>query len=133
MFGFIGDVLGSVVDTAIDGVIAVADFAEDNPAVAKVATVATVAATGGVAATFFAPQIATALGSAGFLGTTATTGKTISTLSGIALEKASLAAVGGGALSVGGTGIAGGTAVIGAVGTGAGAAVGGTVTATMKS
>ena len=78
--------------------------------------------TGGLAWTF-APVIAAAAGSAGLLGATATAGTTISSLTGIALSNASLAALGGGALSVGGAGMAGGTVVITAVGTGAGAVI----------
>src|SRR5437867_176130 len=63
--------------------------------------------------TFFAaPVIAASLGTAGLLGTTATTGTAISGLSGAALTNASLAALGGGALSAGGAGIAGGTVVV---------------------
>ena len=67
-----------------------------------------------------APAIATAAGMAGLLGTTATTGATISMLWGCALTNASLAAIGNGALIIGGSGMVGGTTVI----TGAGAAVG---------
>lgn len=48
-----------------------------------------------------------------FLGTCATTGTTIATLSGVAATNATLAFLGGGALSVGGLGMAGGTMVLG--------------------
>jgi hypothetical protein len=71
---------------------------------------------------FAAPVIATCLGSLGVLGTTATTGVTISSLSGAALTNASLAALGGGAIAAEGFGIAGGTAAIVSVSTSLGGA-----------
>jgi len=55
-----------------------------------------------------APVIAAAAGAAGLLGTTATAGTVISTLAGASLTNASLAAIGNGALVVGGAGMAGG-------------------------
>ena len=73
---------------------------------------------------FAAPAIATCLGSLGLLGTTATTGAAISSLSGAALTNASLAALGGGAWAAGGYGIVGGTVVI----AGASTSVGGAAT-----
>lgn len=54
-----------------------------------------------------------AYGAAMTFGACATTGTLISTLSGVAATNATLAFLGGGALSVGGLGIAGGTAVLG--------------------
>jgi hypothetical protein len=75
-----------------------------------------------------APVIATTLGAAGALGTTATTGTVIATLKGAILTKASLAAIGNGALIAGGGGMTGGTAVI----TTAGAAVGATASAAIR-
>lgn len=54
-----------------------------------------------------------AYGGAMTLGACATTGTAIATLSGAAATNATLAFLGGGALSVGGLGIAGGTAVLG--------------------
>ena len=74
---------------------------------------------------FGAPAIASWLGTKGFLGA-ASTGTQISTLSGAALTKASLAKVGFGALSVNGLGMAGGTFIIG----GFGGALGGVTGAT---
>ena len=107
-------------DALKDGVI---DFVEEHPVISTGVAVAGTAATGGVAAAF-APQIAAAAGAAGLLGTTATTGTAIATLHGAALTNASLAALGGGAISVGGAGMAGGTMVVGAAGVAAGAAAG---------
>jgi hypothetical protein len=52
---------------------------------------------------FAAPAVAAYLGSFGLLGTTATTGAAISSLSGAALTNASLAALGGGALAAEGS------------------------------
>lgn len=54
-----------------------------------------------------------AYGGAMTLGACATTGTAIASLSGIAATNATLAFLGGGALSVGGLGVAGGTAVLG--------------------
>jgi len=54
-----------------------------------------------------------AYGAAMTFGTCATTGTLISTLHGVALTNATLAFLGGGALSAGGLGIAGGAAVLG--------------------
>lgn len=70
-----------------------------------------------------APAVAARLGIMGVLGT-ASTGTAISTLSGAALESASLAAIGGGALTAGGAGMAGGVAAVTAVGGGLAAATG---------
>ncbi|MCJ8315145.1 MAG: hypothetical protein HRU38_24315 [Saccharospirillaceae bacterium] len=60
---------------------------------------------------------AVATGAMGFVALlgTASTGTAISTLSGVAATNATVAWFGGGALSVGGLGIAGGTAVIGGI------------------
>jgi hypothetical protein len=73
-----------------------------------------------------AGPIACLLGSTGLLGA-ASTGTAISSLTGVALTNASLAAIGGGAVAAGGAGVAAGTAVVGgAVGL-TGAAVSGAV------
>ena len=80
----------------------------------------------GTGAWIAAPQIAAALGTTGILGS-ASTGTAISTLSGAALESASLAALGGGAASVGGLGMAGGVAFLGATGAALGAGKGAVV------
>ena len=64
-------------------------------------------------ASSIAGGIAGAYGGAMTLGACATTGTAIASLSGAAATNATLAFLGGGALSVGGLGIAGGTAVLG--------------------
>ena len=87
-----------------------------------VGAVAVVAATGGAAAVAFAPAIASAAGAAGLLGA-ASSGTVISTLTGVALANASLAACGGGALVAGGGGMAAGTIAIGVGASAASAAV----------
>lgn len=58
-----------------------------------------------------------AMGAVGLLGiaTTATTGTVIGTLSGAAASKATLAWLGGGAISAGGSGVAGGMVVLGGI------------------
>lgn len=76
---------------------------------------------------FAAAPLASSLGAAGFLGATKTTGVAIALLSGAALQNASLAALGGGALAVGGVGMAGGAVFISAVGAGLGSVAGGMV------
>ena len=76
-----------------------------------------------------APVIAAAAGAAGVLGTTATAGTAISSLAGAALTNASLAALGNGALIIGGGGMAGGTAVIAGAGAAAGAVAGASTSA----
>lgn len=58
---------------------------------------------------------------------TASTGTAISTLSGVAATNATLAALGGGAMSVGGGGVALGTTVLGAATLGVGLLVGGVI------
>lgn len=73
--------------------------------------------------------IAAVAGGAGVVGSTATTGAAISSLSGAALTNASLAALGGGALAAGGGGMAAGTAVVSAAGTVVGAGVSGRIAA----
>lgn len=67
------------------------------------------------------------MGGLGGLLVTATTGTALSTLSGVAATNATLAWLGGGALSVGGLGIAGGTLVLGGLVIGPALAVGGSV------
>ena len=56
-----------------------------------------------------------AYGGVGLLGTTATTGAAIGGLSGVAATNATLAWLGGGAISAGGFGMAGGAAVLGGI------------------
>ena len=73
-----------------------------------------------------APAIAARLGAAGLLGA-ASTGTRIAALSGGALEKASLAYIGGGAVSVGGGGVALGTGIVAAGGAALGGNIGGSV------
>jgi hypothetical protein len=120
---FVGETLGKVVDAGYSLV----DTVSENP-LKSVAVVAVAVGTGGIALVY-APAIAATLGGAGLLGTTATGGTVIATLEGVALSNASLAALGGGALSVGGAGMAGGTAVVAGAGAAAGAGVSGTVAA----
>ncbi len=113
------------------------DFVKENPGKTALIVGATVV-TGGAAgafATAAGPVIASALGSTGILGATAS-GTAISSLSGAALTNASLAAIGGGSLASGGAGVAGGLAVISTTGTVAGGAVaatGATYVATKES
>jgi len=70
---------------------------------------------------------AAGFGSLGLIGAlgTASTGTAISTLAGAAASNATLAWLGGGALSAGGLGIAGGTAVLGGIVVGPALAIGG--------
>ncbi|MBP6739462.1 MAG: hypothetical protein KA146_05705 [Leptospiraceae bacterium] len=70
---------------------------------------------------------AAGFGSLGLIGAvgTASTGTAISTLAGAAASNATLAWLGGGALSVGGLGVAGGTMVLGGIVVGPALAVGG--------
>lgn len=70
--------------------------------------------------------VASALGRAGLLGSTAA-GTTISGLSGAALTNASLAALGGGSLAAGGAGMAGGVVVVSAAGSALGGHLGGSI------
>lgn len=82
----------------------------------------------GLTAGIAAPGFASALGAAGVLGN-ASTGTAISTLSGAALTKASMAALGGGAKLAGGLsmGMNGGMFFISAAGAGLGATQGGAI------
>ena len=99
------------------------DTVKDNP-VKTLATVGMVAA--GAATFFYAPPIAVAI--VAKCGTaTASTGTLISSLSGAAATNASLAFMGGGAVSAGGFGMAGGTAAVTAIGTAVGGAAGGAI------
>lgn len=85
---------------------------------------AAIAATGiisGGVAYANAPAIAVAIAKTGALGKTATTGAVISKLTGTPLINASLAKIGGGAISVGGKGIIGGKVVIATTGATTGA------------
>jgi hypothetical protein len=86
------------------------------------------AALGGAAGRYggkiVAKSAATALGKTGWLGKTATTGYKIAKLNGAAGTKASLAAIGKGALKVGGNGIRGGITTIAKVGGRLGGGVG---------
>ena len=129
-FEGIFDLVGEGIDCVMDGVIAVGEFAEEHPVATSLAVNL---ATSGMAAWSNAGTIATVLGGTGVLGNTATTGVAISSLSGAAATNASLAALGGGALSVGGGGMALGTAVVAGTGAAVGSAVGGTIAHTLTS
>lgn len=129
-FEGIFDLVGEGIDCVMDGVIAVGEFAEEHPVATSLAVNL---ATGGMAAWSNAGTIATVLGGTGVLGNTATTGVAISSLSGAAATNASLAALGGGALSVGGGGIALGTAVVAGTGAAVGSAAGGIIAHTLTS
>lgn len=129
-FEGIFDLVGEGIDCVMDGVIAVGEFAEEHPVATSLAVNV---ATSGMAAWSNAGTIATVLGGTGVLGNTATTGVAISSLSGAAATNASLAALGGGALSVGGGGMALGTAVVAGTGAAVGSAVGGTIAHTLTS
>ena len=95
-------------------------YAIENPG-KTLAIAATAAVTGGVGLAAAGP-LAASLGGAGLLGV-ASTGTTISTLSGVALTNASLASIGGGALAAGGGGMTAGASVIGGVSAVSGAAI----------
>lgn len=129
-FEGIFDLVGEGIDCVMDGVIAVGEFAEEHPVATSLAVNL---ATGDMTAWSNAGTIATVLGGTGVLGNTATTGVAISSLSGAAATNASLAALGGGALSVGGGGMALGTAVVAGTGAAVGSAVGGTIAHTLTS
>lgn len=129
-FEDIFDLVGEGIDCVMDGVIAVGEFAEEHPVATSLAVNV---ATGGMAAWSNAGTIATVLGGTGVLGNTATTGVAISSLSGGAATNASLAALGGGALSVGGGGMALGTAVVAGTGAAVGSAAGGIIAHTLTS
>lgn len=89
------------------------NYVAENPK--KSMTVAAVGITTVAAAYTAAPVMASKIGAAGVLGATKTTGVKIGSLHGVPLANASLAKLGGGALSVGGSGVAGGKAVISSV------------------
>lgn len=129
-FESIVDLVGEGIDCVMDGVIVAGEFAEEHPVATSMAFNL---ATGGMAAWSNAGTIATVLGGTGVLGNTATTGVAISSLSGAAATNASLAALGGGALSVGGGGMALGTAVVAGTGAAVNGAVGGTIAHTLTS
>ena len=129
-FEGIFDLVGEGIDCVMDGVIAVGEFAEEHPVATSMAFNL---ATGGMATWSNAGTIATMLGGTGVLGNTATTGVAISSLSGAAATNASLAALGGGALSVGGGGMALGTAVVAGTGAAVGSAAGGIIAHTLTS
>lgn len=129
-FEGIFDLVGEGIDCVMDGVIAVGEFAEEHPVATSLAVNV---ATSGMAAWSNAGTIATVLGGTGVLGNTATTGVAISSLSGAAATNASLAALGGGALSVGGGGMALGTAVVAGTGGAVGSAAGGIIAHTLTS
>lgn len=129
-FEGIFDLVGEGIDCVMDGVIAVGEFAEEHPVATSLAVNV---ATSGMAAWSNAGTIATILGGTGVLGNTTTTGVAISSLSGAAATNASLAALGSGALSVGGGGMALGTAVVAGTGAAVNGAVGGTIAHTLTS
>ncbi len=101
MFNFMFDAIDSAVDVITE-----------NP-FKTLAVVATTVATGGVALAI-APAIGAAVSTVGF-------GVAGGTLSGAAASSAGLAALGGGSLVAGGTGMAGGTAIVTVMGAGTGA------------
>lgn len=129
-FEGIFDLVGEGIDCVMDGVIAVGEFAEEHPVATSLAVNV---ATSGMAAWSNAGTIATVLGGTGVLGNTATTGVAISSLSGAAATNASLATLGGGALSAGGGGMALGTAVVAGTGAAVGSATGGIIAHTLTS
>ena len=129
-FEGIFDLVGEGIDCVMDGVIAVGEFAEEHPVATSLAVNL---ATSGMAAWSNAGTIATVLGGTGVLGNTATTGVAISSLSGSSATNASLAALGGGALSIGGGGMALGTAVVTGTGAAVGSAAGGIIAHTLTS
>ncbi len=127
IFDFVDDVAGAAgclgyvaIDTVGELASSAVDTVQKHPGKVALVCVGTIASAGAAAA--FAGPIATACGSVGLLGTTAS-GTTISTLSGAALSNASLAAFGGGAIATGGGGMAAGVTAIGASGASLGAAV----------
>lgn len=86
------------------------DYVIENPV--KSAAIATTTVLSASTAYVHAPVIAVAIAKTGVLGKTATTGAVISKLTGAPLVNASLAKIGGGAISIGGKGMAGGKFVI---------------------
>ena len=86
------------------------DYVIENPA--KSAVIATTTVISASVAYVNAPAIAVAIAKTGALGKTATTGAVISKLTGAPLSRASLAKIGGGAISIGGKGVIGGKVVI---------------------
>ncbi len=124
LFDFCSDIVESTVNTIGSTIGSVVDTVVENPIKSIAIAVATVAS-GGTALAFAGP-IAATMGAAGWLGA-ASTGTAISTLYGVPLVNASLAALGGGALAAGGGGMAAGSAVVAATGTVLGAGVSGGV------
>ena len=86
------------------------DYVIENPA--KSAVIATTTVISASVAYVNAPAIAVAIAKTGALGKTATTGAVISKLTGAPLARASLAKIGGGAISIGGKGVICGKVVI---------------------
>jgi len=118
--GFI-DFLSDVADTVCEKASEGFDYVCENP-VKSLLVVAIGVTTGGAALTAAGP-IAAMVGATGALGA-ASTGTAIGTLKGAALVSASLAKIGGGALAVGGGGMATGATVVGGVGAATGLAAG---------
>jgi hypothetical protein len=109
----INDIRFTIKDTAWSAenrVSKTIDSTIENPV--KSAAIATTTVLAAGVAYVHAPVIAVAIAKTGVLGKTATTGAVISKLTGTPLVNASLAKIGGGAISIGGKGIAGGKAVI---------------------
>lgn len=102
-----------------------ASYAVENPwkTAAVISVGVATAGAGFIAATAAAPAIAATVGSTGILGATST-GTVISSLHGVALTNASLAAIGGGSVAAGGAGMAGGAAAIATTGACVGGGVG---------
>ncbi|MCL6237207.1 hypothetical protein M5F66_02410 [Acinetobacter sp. ANC 5033] len=86
------------------------DYTKENPVKSTAIATTTVLSAG--VSYIYAPTIAAVIAKSGVLGKTATTGAVISKLTGAPLVNASLAKIGGGAISIGGKGIAGGKIVI---------------------
>ena len=104
------DKISNLAWTAENKVYDSIDYIAENPK--KCAAIATTAIVSGGIAYASAPAIAVAVAKTGILGKTATTGAVISKLTGAPLVNASLAKIGGGAISIGGKGIVGGKVVI---------------------
>ena len=104
----------NVIDTKFEAI----DYAKENPV--KSALIAAAAVAGGAVALKASGSVAAYLGKNALLGK-AGTGRAISTLSGSALKRASLAKLGGGTKAAGRLGIKGGKALIAATGTATGA------------
>lgn len=125
----IEDIADDICDVIGDAISDGFDYVRENP-IKSLAIAATGVASGGLAYIAAGP-IASTVGALGLLGS-ASTGAEIAALSGAALESASLAAFGGGAVAAGGGGMAAGTAVIGAGGAALGVGASGGLAASTR-